>query len=48
MKENFTAQIKEGYDFKGESILLGGAMFNGECITDLHIKLPLKTMNRHG
>lgn len=47
-KEKFISQIKDGYDFKGESILLGGAMFEGECITDLHIKLPLKTMNRHG
>ncbi len=47
-KEKFTSQTSEGYNFSGESILLGGAMFEGECITGVHIKLPLKTMNRHG
>ena len=47
-KENFTASINEGYNFKGESILLGGAIYKGECMTGVSIKLPLKTMNRHG
>ncbi|HMQ70068.1 MAG TPA: DUF853 family protein [Ignavibacteria bacterium] len=47
-KEKFAASITEGYQFKGESILLGGAIYKGECLTDTHIKLPLKTMNRHG
>ena len=47
-KEKFKASINEGYNFKGESILLGGAIFNGECLTGVNIKLPLKTMNRHG
>lgn len=47
-KEKFKASINEGYNFKGESILLGGAIFNGECLTGVTIKLPLKTMNRHG
>ena len=47
-KEKFAASIKEGYEFKGESILLGGAIFKGECLADTQIKLPLKTMNRHG
>lgn len=47
-KEKFAASIKEGYQFKGESILLGGAIYKGECLADTQIKLPLKTMNRHG
>ena len=47
-KEKFTASINEGYNFKGESILLGGSIFKGECLTGVNIKLPLKTMNRHG
>lgn len=47
-KEKFAASIKEGYEFKGESILLGGALYKGECLTGTQIKLPLKTMNRHG
>jgi DNA helicase HerA-like ATPase len=27
---------------------MGGALFNGECIKDFKIKIPLKTLNRHG
>jgi uncharacterized protein len=47
-KETFTQQIKNSYSFKGESITIGGAIFNGECINDLKVKIPLKTLNRHG
>lgn len=47
-KERFIQQTNEGYAFKGDSILLGGAMFGGETLTGSQIKLPLKTMNRHG
>lgn len=47
-KDNFTEQIRAGYEVRGESLLLGGAIYNRECITGLHISLPLKTMNRHG
>src|SRR5262245_61178123 len=47
-KEKFVQQINEGYTFKGETITLGGAIFGGEVLTGTHIKLPLKTMNRHG
>ncbi len=47
-KEKFIGSINEGYDFKGDSILLGGAIFNGEALPGVFIKLPLKTMNRHG
>ncbi|MEO8235429.1 MAG: helicase HerA-like domain-containing protein [Flavobacterium sp.] len=45
--ENFKTQITEGYTCKGESIILGGAMLNGEAL-DLHVTIPLKTLNRHG
>lgn len=47
-KEQFIASINEGYTFKGDFILLGGAIFEGQPQTGTHIKLPLKTMNRHG
>jgi DNA helicase HerA-like ATPase len=47
-KEKFMQQINDGYTFKGESITIGGAILNGEVLTGTHIKLPLKTMNRHG
>ena len=47
-KEDFKKQINDGYLSKGESIILGGAMLDGEALTDAHIKIPLKTLNRHG
>jgi len=47
-KEKFIASINDGYEFKGDSILLGGAIFKGENLQGVFIKLPLKTMNRHG
>lgn len=47
-KEKFSEEISNGYSFKGDSILLGGAMLDGQAIPNLHIKAPLKTFNRHG
>ena len=46
--EKFWKEIEAGYTFEGPSIILGGAMLNQECITGLHVKLPLGTLNRHG
>lgn len=45
---DFSSFINEGYSSKGESIVLGGAILNGEAIADTFIKVPLKTLNRHG
>ena len=47
-KEDFIQNINNGYISNGESIILGGAMLDGEALTDAHIKIPLKTLNRHG
>lgn len=47
-KSNFTQSITDGYTFKGETITLGAAILDKEVLTGTHIKLPLKTMNRHG
>ncbi|WP_426090266.1 helicase HerA-like domain-containing protein [Flavobacterium sp. DSR3-2] len=47
-KEDFMKHISEGYFFKGQSIILGGAVLDGEAIPDAHVKIPLKTFNRHG
>lgn len=44
----FSAHIKDGYSCKGESIILGGAMLDGAPLANAHVKVPLKTMNRHG
>ena len=45
---DFSNYINEGYSSKGESIVLGGAILNGEPIADTFVKVPLKTLNRHG
>ncbi|RBP29877.1 hypothetical protein DFR65_105103 [Oceanihabitans sediminis] len=47
-KEEFIKHITEGNSTKGDYITLGSAMLDGETITDAFIKVPLKTMNRHG
>lgn len=47
-KECFLDQITKGYFSKGESLILGGALLDGEAIADAHVKIPLKTLNRHG
>lgn len=47
-KDEFVKHIVDGYACKGEHIVLGAAMFDGEPLGDAHVKIPLKTMNRHG
>ena len=47
-KENFIEHISNGYLSKGDSIILGGAILDGEALPDAHVKIPLKTLNRHG
>jgi len=47
-KEEFFKYIEEGYKTKGDFINLGAAMLGEETITNAFVKLPLKTINRHG
>ncbi len=47
-KEEFFLHITEGYQTKGDYLILGAAMLDEETLTDAFIKVPLKTMNRHG
>ena len=47
-KEEFLNYIEEGYKTKGEYINLGAAMLGEDTITNAFVKLPLKTINRHG
>ncbi|WP_373519230.1 helicase HerA-like domain-containing protein [Pricia sp.] len=47
-KEEFRKHIDEGYATKGDFIAMGAAMLDGEAVTDALVKIPLKTLNRHG
>ncbi len=46
--ETFKSAINTSYQFKHDSIILGTGMYNQEGVPDTHIKIPLKTLNRHG
>ena len=46
--EDFVAQISKAYTTKGDYIYLGAGMLNNEVHADAAVKIPLKTMNRHG
>ncbi|MBK6977237.1 MAG: DUF853 family protein [Cytophagaceae bacterium] len=46
--EKFSEHIKTGYQFKGDSIILGAAKLDNDVVEGTQIKIPLKTMNRHG
>ena len=47
-KENFIEEIRNAYSFKEDYITLGGTIFEGECVNNLFVNVPLKTLNRHG
>ena len=47
-KDSFLQAIKDGYYFPGDSVTIGVGMLDGETITGANVKLPLKTLNRHG
>ncbi|WP_017496149.1 helicase HerA-like domain-containing protein [Flavobacterium sp. WG21] len=47
-KDNFIQDINNGYSSKGDSIILGSAILDGEPLGEAHVKIPLKTLNRHG
>jgi DNA helicase HerA-like ATPase len=47
-KDKFISEITDGYSFKGDSLILGTAIFENEPLQNLHVKIPLNTINRHG
>ncbi|MBA2611838.1 MAG: DUF853 family protein [Bacteroidetes bacterium] len=44
----FKQQLITGYTTIGESITLGAALFEGQAQKETQIKIPLRTLNRHG
>ncbi len=47
-KEVFFNHITEGYKTKGDYLVFGSAMLDGKTVKDAFVKVPLKTLNRHG
>ena len=47
-KKDFFNHITQGHTFKGDSIILGAATLDQKTLTNAFVKVPLKTMNRHG
>lgn len=45
---NFSEHINSGYACNGDNIILGGAILDGEAVAETLVKIPLKTINRHG
>lgn len=46
--EKFITSIQDGYFFKGDSLVLGTAIYEKEAQPNLLVKIPLSTINRHG
>ena len=46
--EPFLKQMTEGYTFSGGSLVIGAPLINGDCASTVPIRIPLRTMNRHG
>ena len=44
----FVATINKGYETKGNAIVLGSAFVDGTVYAGAKVKIPLKTLNRHG
>jgi DNA helicase HerA-like ATPase len=44
----FKQYIEQGYTFKGNSLVLGTAMLNGVALPQTLVKVPLRSLNRHG
>ena len=42
------AAIAPGYEFAGSALELGGLMLDEQTLSDVHIKIPLGMLNRHG
>ena len=42
------AAVRPGYQFEGPALELGGLMLDATTLSDVHIRIPLGMLNRHG
>lgn len=47
-KDTFLEMVQTGYTFEHDSIYLGNGQIHGEPCPDATVRIPLRTMNRHG
>lgn len=47
-QEKFRYTMQQGNTFKGDAIVLGGALWQGQVPEGALVQVPLRTMNRHG
>ena len=45
---DFAQAIQEGYDFEDNYFSIGTGMLDGEPVKDAVVKIPFRTLNRHG
>ncbi|MBL7984560.1 MAG: DUF853 family protein, partial [Flavobacteriales bacterium] len=48
LPETFVSSMLQGYSTQGGFLLLGAPLLNGECSASTPVKVPLRTLNRHG
>ena len=47
-QDPMAATVAAGYHFEGPALELGGLLLDAERLTDVHVKIPLGMLNRHG
>ena len=47
-EDPIAAAVAPGYRFEGKALELGGLMLDAERLSDVHIRIPLGMLNRHG
>ncbi len=47
-KQEFLSEMSDAYTPAGDSLLIGTAMLDGEVLPGAEVRIPLKTLNRHG
>ncbi|MFT4008649.1 MAG: DUF853 family protein [Nocardioidaceae bacterium] len=46
--DELVENVRAGYAFEGPALELGGLMIDADNLSDVHVKIPLGMLNRHG
>src|SRR3954452_22507684 len=46
--DTISAEVAAGYQFEGPALELGGLMLNDTDLAQVHVRIPLAMLNRHG